>query len=185
MVEEQKTRYDVIKDELLGDGTEVESIEQIQMDVSSQQMLKIYEKNTSLFLDKLGKHLDEFEELLTEFENYKKMMIVQKALSILDAYEPLILNLQQEKEFLFSKIKGIADNARKEIIEAKQETKEDNKPKDEKKMIQEIIILRQSGKSYRRIAEVVGIPYSTLRRMVKEETGEEAGGEEEESSDSS
>lgn len=173
MAEEQtpKTRYEEIKDNLLGGGKEQAEIEQIQVDVPSKEMLKIYEKNANLFLDRLGKHLDEFEGLLIEFENYRKMMIVQKALMVLDAYEPLILNLQQEKEFLFSKLKTIAENVKKEIAEVKAEAKENQKIQKEDKLIEDIMILHQKGKSLRRISEVVGLPYSKVRSMIMEKTG--------------
>lgn len=157
--EEKKTRYDELKEKLIGKEDEVEELE---IEVASKDMLEVYEKNTILFLEKLGKNLDEFESLLEEFKDYDGMTIVQKALRIIDSYEPLLFNLRQEKDFLFAQLKNLKG------MKAKKDTKfkkQESAPEDVK--IDAILALKEKGYSNRRIAETLGTTHPTIARMLE------------------
>lgn len=165
----KKTRYDELRSSLIEKEPEVEKI---KMDVPSKEMLKIYEKNTDLFLEKLGKNLDEFDALLEEYDDYKKMFIVQKMLLTLDSYEPLLMNITQEKEFLFSKLKEIGAQVKEEEKEVKR-IEEKNAPEFADDKEKAMVALRKGGMSLRDIEKFVDVPFTTIGRILREKMGGE------------
>lgn len=158
--EPKKTRYDEIRSKLEGKEGEVEEID---LDAPSKDMLSVYEKNTNLFLEKLGKYMDEFEMLIEQYEDYRRMLIVQKVLQLIDSYEPLLFNIRQEKDFLFSKLRSVVGI---KIKEDKKAEKQASTPEGKKDL--SISSLRKAGMSLRDIGDQLGMSHQMVKLKLKE-----------------
>ena len=134
----------------------------INLDELPKKMISIYENSSDMFLEKIDNKIKNFNDLVNSYEAYQRMEIVMKALGIIEAYEPLIFNLQEEILYLYELLKeNIGGSIAKKIM--KGEVKE--QPKDMKE--DTLISLSAKGYSTRKIAEVLGVSHQTVAEKVR------------------